>query len=83
MPVSLRLGQALEARLARTSRRLKLNKTELVKRSLEAFLAQVEPHRSPYDLGVDLFGADTSAETDRAARFKHLLARKLRAKHRR
>ena len=83
MPVSIRLGHALEARLTRTSRRLKLNKTEVIKRSLEAYLAQVEPHRSPYDLGLDLFGADTGAETDRAARFKQLLARKLRAKHRR
>ena len=83
MPVSIRLGPALEDRLTKASRKLRVNKTEVIKRSLEAYLAQVEPSLSPYDLGADLFGADTSPETDRAARFKHLLGRKLRGKHRR
>jgi hypothetical protein len=83
MPVSLRLGPALEERLAKASRKLRVNKTEVIKRSLEAYLAQVEPGRSPYDLGADLFGADEGRETDRSSRFKGLLARKLRGKHRR
>lgn len=83
MPVSIRLGPALEERLAKASRKLRVNKTEVIKRSLEAYLAQVEPARSPYDVGADLFGADDSRGTNRAARFKDLLGRKLRAKHRR
>ena len=56
---------------------------EVIKRSLEAYLVQVEPGRSPYDLGADLFGADEGRETDRSSRFKSPLARKLRGKHRR
>ena len=83
MPVSIRLGSALEERLTRASRKLKINKTEVIKRGLEAYLAQVEPGRTPYELGVDLFGADTGRETDRGSRFKSLLKRKLRAKYRR
>ena len=83
MQVSLRLGPALEERLTKASRKLRVNKTEVIKRSLEAYLAQVEPGQSPYDLGGDLFGADEGRETDRSSRFKSLLARKLRGKHRR
>ena len=83
MPVSIRLGSALEERLAKASRRLRVNKTEVIKRSLEAYLAQLDPGRSPYELGADLFGADSGPDTDRAARFKHLLTSKLRGKHRR
>ena len=47
MPVSIRLGPELEERLARASRKLRVNKTEVIKRSLEAYLAQVEPGRTP------------------------------------
>lgn len=83
MPVSIRLGPALEERLAKASRKLRVNKTEVIKRSLEAYLAQLEPGRTPYELGRDLFGADTGQEVDRSSRFKGLLVSKLRGKHRR
>lgn len=83
MPVSIRLGPALEERLTKASRKLRVNKTEVIKRSLEAYLAQVEPGRSPYELGADLFGADNGRETDLSSRFKTLLESKLRGKHRR
>ena len=83
MPVSIRLGPTLEERLTKASRKLRVNKTEVIRRSLEAYLAHVEPGRNPYDLGADLFGADATAGTDRAARFKRLLGPTLRAKHRR
>ena len=42
----------------RTSRKLKVNKTEVIKRSLESYLAQIEPGRTPYELGADLFGEE-------------------------
>ena len=83
VPVSIRLGPALEERLTKVSRKLRVNKTEVIKRSLEAYLAQLEPGRSPYELGADLFGADAGPDADRAARFKQLLTSKLRGKHRR
>ena len=83
MPVSMRLGLALEERLTKASRKLKVNKTEVVKRSLEAYLAQIEPGHTPYELGADLFGADEGRESNRSSRFKSLLERKLRGKHRR
>ena len=83
MPVSIRLGQDLEVRLARASRRLRVNKSDVIKRSLEAYLAMMEPGRTPYELGQDLFGADESPGSDLSSTFKRRLPSRLRAKHRR
>ena len=83
MPISIRLGERLEHRLASASKRLRVNKTEVVKRSLEAYLDHIEPTKSAYQLGEDLFGADASMASDVSSNYKALLNRKLRAKHRR
>ena len=83
MPVSIRLGQQLEARLVKASRKLRVNKSEVIKRSLEAFLAQIEPARTPYELGKDLFGVDQRGGSDLSVGFKRRLKSKLRAKHHR
>lgn len=83
MPVSIRLGPALEERLSKASRRLRLNKSEVIKRSLEAYLTEIQPGGTPYELGKDLFGADRGRETTLASGFKRHLNAKLRAKHRR
>ena len=83
MPISIRLGDQLEHRLGAVSKRLRVNKSEVVKRSLEAYLDQLEPRRSAYQLGEDLFGADASTAGDVSANYKALLGQKLRAKHRR
>lgn len=60
MPISIRLGGQLEHRLNAVSRRLCVNKSEIVKRGLEAYLDQIEPGKNAYQLGEDLFGADAS-----------------------
>lgn len=83
MPVSIRLGQDLEERLAKASRKLRVNKSDVIKRSLEAYLATLEPGRTPYELGKDLFGADESHGSDLSSTFKRRLRGKLRAKYRR
>ena len=83
MPVSMRLGPTLEERLTKASRKLRVNKTEVIRRSLEAYLAEIEPGQTPYELGADLFGADAGRGTDSSSRFKTRLKRKLREKHRR
>jgi predicted DNA-binding protein len=83
MPVSIRLGAQLEDRLTKASRKLRMNKTDVIKRSLEAYLNQIEPGGTPYELGEELFGADQSAGSDFSASFKRRLKRKLRAKHHR
>jgi hypothetical protein len=83
MPVSIRLGDELEERLTKASKRLRVAKTEVIKRSLAAFLDQIEPGASAYELGKDLFGADDSMPTTVSSTYKRRLRAKLRAKHRR
>ena len=83
MPVSIRLGAQLEDRLVKASRKLRVNKTEVIKRSLEVYLSQIEPGQTPYELGAGLFAADESPGSDLASTFKRRLNAKLRAKHRR
>jgi predicted DNA-binding protein len=83
MPVSIRLGQELEERLAKASRKLRVNKTQVIRRSLEAYLAHVEPGRTAYELGERLFGADQRAARDLSSNFKGRLKGRLRAKHHR
>lgn len=73
MPISIRLGQQLEERLVKASHKLRVNKTEVIKRSLEAYLAQIEPGRTAYELGEGLFGADERHEADRSSTFKRRL----------
>ena len=78
MPVSIRLGPQLEERLAKASRKLRVNKTQVIKRSLEAYLAQLEPGRTAYELGEDLFGADGTDRADLSTGFKRRLKGRLR-----
>ncbi len=81
MPISVRLDRALESRLNHVSEKLRVNKSEIIKRSLEAFLEQFEQPPSAYELGEDLFGADKSPAKRIATDYKKLLKEKLRAKH--
>ena len=83
MPISVRLGHQLEERLAKASQRLRVNKTQVIRRSLEAYLAQVEPGRTPYDIGKGLFGADKQSGGNLSSTFKRRLKSRLRAKHHR
>jgi predicted DNA-binding protein len=83
MPVSIRLGQDLEERLAKASRKLRVNKTQVIRRSLEAYLAQVEPGRTACEIGEKLFGADQRPGRDLSSNFKGRLKARLRAKHHR
>ncbi len=83
MPLSIRLGEHLEERLARASRKLRVAKTEVIKRSLTSFLDQMEPVKTAYELGQDLFGADDTGPSTVSATYKKRLKAKLRAKHHR
>ncbi len=81
MPISVRLDRVLESRLNHLSEKLRVNKSEIIKRSLEAFLEQFDQPHTAFELGEDLFGADKSPGKAVATDYKKLLKEKLRAKH--
>ncbi|MHB1372968.1 MAG: ribbon-helix-helix protein, CopG family [Thauera sp.] len=61
MTLSIRLDPELEAELARAAAQTGRSKSELVKASLREYLARVVPHKTPYELGKDLFGDPSAA----------------------
>jgi hypothetical protein len=84
MPLSIRLGEEPEQRLERACRRLRLAKSEMIKRSLSSFLDQMEPSQSAYyAMGGDLFGADDTHPATLSSTYKKRLKAKLRTKHNR
>jgi predicted DNA-binding protein len=83
MPISVRLDTTLEHRLTRASKKLRVNKSELIKRSLQAYLDHLEPSKTAFELGEDLFGADTTPDASLSATYKRQLKQKLRDKHHR
>ena len=81
MPISVRLGTDLETRLAAASRRLRVDKSALIKLSLQAYLDQIAPGTTAFDLGRDLFGADDTPGPSRAGNYKRLIKKKLGRKY--
>lgn len=80
MPLSIRLDETTERKLAEVCKQLGCTKSEAVKASLTAWLERFEPAPDPYTLGEDLFdtGQLTSAPEDA---LKRQLWERLHAKH--
>jgi Arc/MetJ-type ribon-helix-helix transcriptional regulator len=81
MPISVRLGTDLEARLAAVSRRLRVNKSEVIKLSVQAYLDQIAPGTTAFDRGQNLFGVDDTPGPSLAGNYKRLIKRKLGRKY--
>jgi hypothetical protein len=60
-----------------------VTKTQVIRRSLEAYLTQIEPVRTPYELGEGLFDTDGRRGRDVSSTFKARLKGRLRVKYRR
>ncbi len=80
MTLSVRLPSNIEQQLAAYCAAHKVSKSEAVKCALERFLSAEAPQPTPYELGKDLFGADTTHVGDIARHSKRLLRERFRAK---
>jgi hypothetical protein len=82
MALSTRFDPALEHRLEEYCRTSGASKSEVIRKSVEAFIDQAARPATLYDLGKHLFGADKRAlGGSTSASVKRLLRAKLRAKH--
>lgn len=83
MTLTVRLEPELEDQLEDYCQAEGTTKTAVVTQALREFLATLRQQRTPYELGADLFGADTTEHEPRdvAANYKQLLKAKLRAKY--
>ena len=83
MTLTVRLEPQLEDQLEDYCRLEGATKSAVVTEALRQYLNTLQQSRTPYELGADLFGADTddSEETDVSGNYKTLLKEKLRAKY--
>jgi metal-responsive CopG/Arc/MetJ family transcriptional regulator len=83
MTLTVRLEPQLEDQLEDYCQQEGTTKSAVVTEALRQYLNTLRQQRTPYELGVDLFGADESdsEDTDVSRNYKTLLKEKLRAKH--
>lgn len=83
MTLTVRLEPQLEDQLEDYCRTEGTTKSAVVTEALRQYLLQLQQTRTPYELGADLFGADTTDMDGLpvSVNYKQLLKEKLRAKH--
>jgi predicted transcriptional regulator len=69
----------MEKQLNELARKLKLNKSEVVKEAISLYIKQ--NNQSPYETGKGLFGCDDSQITDGSTTYKENVRRKIHEKH--
>ena len=79
--LNVRLNNELDKKLAEYSQENEMSKSAVVKEALAMYFTAEQASQSPYDLGADLFGSDSSGRADASSTFKTKLKNKLRAKH--
>ncbi|MDW7650362.1 MAG: ribbon-helix-helix domain-containing protein [Bacillota bacterium] len=77
--LTVRLSEEMEKQLNELARKLKLNKSEVVKEAISLYIKQNS--QSPYETGKDLFGCDNSEITDGSTKYKDNVRRKIHEKH--
>jgi len=77
--ITLRLDPKLERSIQNTAKSLGLSKSELIRKSIHAFLAGLgEPN--PWELGKEMFGKYSSGHGNLSTDRKALMKDKIRAK---
>jgi predicted DNA-binding protein len=81
--MTLRLDPELEASLISLSKRKGMSKSAVIKEALRLYLKNEKSDKTPYDLGADLFGKESSAggEADASGTYKRRLKEKLHGKY--
>lgn len=77
--ITLRLDPQLEQMINQVSHELNISKSELIRKSINDFLAKLEKP-SPWELGNELFGQYASGRHDLSKNRKKLIKEKIKAK---
>lgn len=80
MVLTARLDSPLERELEKLSRTLAISKSQIVKESLKLYLQTRLAAKSPYLLGVDLFGRAGSRDGSLSTSDKSFIRKKISAK---
>ena len=82
MMISIRLDPDTENGLRRQLRESHIPLSTFVRDAIQEKLARMPTPSSPYELGVELFGRESSGQTDLSLRRKDLVRERLHAKYR-
>ena len=77
--LSVRVDEALEHQLDRVARIQGISRSEVVRRSIEAYVGKYQ-RPSAWEIGKDLFGRYGSGEKDRVSRSKTISKELIRRK---
>ena len=79
--LNVRLDEDTEKALKAHSLDKAVSKSSIVKEALAMYFTNEKFLESPYKLGVDLFGADGSGQSDASSAYKSKLKKKLNEKY--
>lgn len=79
--ISLRIPEEMEKKLDSVARSEGKSRSEIIKQSISDYLSKKENSLTPYELGKDLFGADSSEKGDLSTNRKKYLKEMIKAKH--
>jgi len=79
--ITVRLNPELAKKLEITAKQLGMTKSELIRRSVEEYLKNIEAKPSPWELGKDIFGKYASGKGSLSQDRKKILRQKLLKKH--
>lgn len=79
--LTVRLSPHVEKELDELCERKNCSKSEIVKDALEDYFQKERSHASPYELGKDLFGQESSGVREASVTYKKHLKKKLSEKH--
>ncbi|MFY0652268.1 MAG: ribbon-helix-helix protein, CopG family [Cyclobacteriaceae bacterium] len=79
--LNVRLDEEIEKKLSQYTQEHDLSKSMVVKEALSQYLTKKHMQQRPFELGKDLFGADSSGQSDISSTYKSKLKQKLDEKH--
>lgn len=79
--LTVRIDKNLEQRLQAQAEFENAPKSDIVKRAINEYLNQHSLVKTPYELGVGLFGGAGSGRSDLSRNYKQLLSDSLNEKH--
>jgi len=78
--ITLRLESELEEKINQTAKKMRLSKSELIRKSITEFIGKIDKE-SAWELGEDIFGKYSSTEESLSRDRKIRLKEKVQAKY--
>jgi len=79
--LTVRLSKEMEDEIEKIASIEKATKTQIIKEALKAYIRKKKSEKTPYELGMDLFGKYEFKDAELSQNYKKKLKEKLIEKH--